>query len=113
MADTMYGDQEACRWGGLGDPQRDQAACGVGLLVNLTRKPCHVVVEDALVLLDHLDHRGARGAEEGTGDGAGILLQKPHSFFHSLIPEIGNRRSYAVGPCRPSLSWSVRSDRVL
>ena len=97
MADTMYGDQETCRWGGLGDPQRDQAACGVGLLVNLTREPCHVVVEDALDLLDHLDHRGARGAEEGTGDGAGILLQKPHSFFRSLIPEIGDRGSYAVG----------------
>ena len=92
-----YPGQEYQCWGGLGDPLRDQAACGVGLLVDLACEPCHRVVEGALELLDHLDHRGARGAEEGTGDGAGILLQKPHLFFRSLLPEIGDPADYAVG----------------
>ena len=97
MAEKAYPDQEVHRWGGLGDPLRDQAACGVGLLVDLAREPCHRVVEGALDLLNHLDHRGARGAEEGTGDGTGILLQKPHLFFRSLIPEIEDPADYAVG----------------
>ncbi len=97
MADKVYLGQQGYRWGGLGNPLRDQAACGVGLLVNLAAQPCHRVVEDALVLLSHLDHRGARGAEEGTGDGTGILLQKPHLFFQSVIPDIGDPAEYAVG----------------
>ncbi len=97
MAQAVYPGPEELHWGGLGDPRRDQAACGVGLLVDLAGEPCHRVVEDALRLLNHLDHRGARGAEEGTGDGSGILLQKPHLFFRSLIAEIDDPEGYAVG----------------
>ena len=47
--------------------------------------------------LCNIDHRGARGAEEKTGDGAGMLLQKPHEFFHSEIPTLGDFDSYGVG----------------
>ncbi|MEE8041394.1 MAG: glutamate synthase central domain-containing protein, partial [Pseudomonadales bacterium] len=88
---------DARHWEGMGDPWGDHAACGVGALVDLEATPSHAIVEDALALLGHLDHRGARGAEEQTGDGAGILLQKPRAFFRSVVPELGESDSYAVG----------------
>ncbi|MEH6570967.1 MAG: glutamate synthase large subunit [Halioglobus sp.] len=97
MADKTSKARENPPWGGLGNPKQDQAACGVGLLVDLAGRPNHGVIKDALELLANLDHRGARGAEQGTGDGAGILLQKPHLFFRSQCPEIGDPRDYAVG----------------
>src|ERR1700736_203297 len=74
-----------------------RGACGVGALVDLNGKKTHRLVEDGLRILCNLDHRGARGAEEKTGDGAGMLLQKPHEFFHSEIPTLGDFDSYGVG----------------
>ena len=50
-----------------------------------------------LDLLANLDHRGARGAEEATGDGAGMMLQVPHAFFRDLLPALGEAGSYGVG----------------
>ncbi len=73
------------------------AACGVGALVDLNGTKTHQLVEDGLRILCNLDHRGARGAEEKTGDGAGMLLQKPHAFFHAEIPSLGDFDSYGVG----------------
>ena len=57
----------------------------------------HALVEEALGVLDNLDHRGARGAEESTGDGAGILIQKPHAFFSSVVSGLGMPDTYGVG----------------
>ena len=74
-----------------------RAACGVGVLIDLNGRKTHKLVEDGLRILCNLDHRGARGAEEKTGDGAGMLLQKPHEFFHSEIPTLGDFDSYGVG----------------
>src|SRR6202030_3692115 len=74
-----------------------RGACGVGVLVDLNANKTHQLVEDGLRILCNLDHRGARGAEEKTGDGAGMLLQKPHEFFHSEIPTLGDFDSYGVG----------------
>jgi glutamate synthase domain-containing protein 2/glutamate synthase domain-containing protein 1/glutamate synthase domain-containing protein 3 len=74
-----------------------RGACGVGALIDLNGRKTHKLVEDGLRILCNLDHRGARGAEEKTGDGAGILLQKPHEFFHSEIPTLGDFDSYGVG----------------
>lgn len=82
---------------GLYDPAATHASCGVGVLVDLTGAPSHRLVEEGLQLLVNLDHRGARGAEEKTGDGAGMLLQKPHGFFRSEIPILGDFDSYGVG----------------
>lgn len=68
---------------GLYDPQHEKDACGVGFVVNIKGKKSHEIVRQALTVLLNLDHRGARGAEPNTGDGAGILLQIPDGFFRS------------------------------
>jgi len=57
----------------------------------------HTMIQEGLRVLENLDHRGARGAEPNTGDGAGILLQKPHAFFRNVVAGLGDRNSYGVG----------------
>lgn len=66
---------------GLYDPQFEHDACGIGFLAHLNGKKSHSIVKDALTILENLDHRGGQGDEDNTGDGAGILVQIPHSFF--------------------------------
>ena len=78
---------------------RERANCGVGVLMDLSGTRSHALVDDALQLLENLDHRGARGAEENTGDGAGILIQKPHAFFSDDIDGLGGYDDYGVGQC--------------
>jgi len=82
---------------GLLSPGATRGACGVGVLVDLNANKTHQLVEDGLRILCNLDHRGARGAEEKTGDGAGMLMQKPHEFFRSQILALGEFDSYGVG----------------
>jgi glutamate synthase domain-containing protein 1 len=82
---------------GFLSPGANRGACGVGVLVDLNANKTHQLVEDGLRILCNLDHRGARGAEEKTGDGAGMLLQKPHEFFRSEILALGEFDSYGVG----------------
>ncbi len=86
---------------GLYDPAFEHDACGVGMVVNINGKKSHEVVSQALTVLANLTHRGARGAEANTGDGAGILLQAPHGFLQKKangkgfsLPEPGE---YGVG----------------
>jgi glutamate synthase domain-containing protein 2/glutamate synthase domain-containing protein 1/glutamate synthase domain-containing protein 3 len=85
------------KYSGLSSPGASRSACGVGVLVDLNGTKTHQLVEDGLRILCNLDHRGARGAEEKTGDGSGMLLQKPHEFFQSEIPSLGEFDSYGVG----------------
>src|SRR2546423_4122272 len=66
---------------GLYDPQHEHDACGVGFLVNIKGKKSNQIIRQALDILVNLNHRGACGCEKNTGDGAGILLQMPHSFL--------------------------------
>jgi glutamate synthase (ferredoxin) len=66
---------------GLYDPSREHDACGVGFVVDMKGRKSHAIVTQALSILKNLEHRGACGCEENTGDGAGILLQIPHEFF--------------------------------
>jgi glutamate synthase (NADPH/NADH) large chain len=91
----MTTDDEPQR--GLYDPSREKANCGVGVLLDLSGEKTHDIVEDGFDLLENLDHRGARGAEENTGDGAGMLIQKPHALFADEVPELGGFDSYGVG----------------
>ena len=86
---------------GLYDPQFEHDACGVGFVVNIKGERSHEIIEQALTVLENLDHRGACGCEENTGDGAGILLQIPHAFlkdacggFGFQLPDPGE---YGVG----------------
>ncbi|CCH33321.1 Glutamate synthase (NADH), large subunit [Saccharothrix espanaensis DSM 44229] len=83
---------------GLYDPQFERDACGVAFVADLAGRRNHAIVSKALVALRNLEHRGARGAEPETGDGAGILIQVPDAFFRAVVdfalPEPG---CYAVG----------------
>ncbi|CAM2903955.1 glutamate synthase large subunit [Saccharomonospora xinjiangensis] len=83
---------------GLYDEQYEHDACGVAFVADLTGRANHDIVAKALVALCNLEHRGARGAEPETGDGAGILIQLPDAFFREVtgfaLPEPGG---YAAG----------------
>ena len=86
---------------GLYDPQFEHEACGVGFVVNIKGKKSHTIVDQALQVLLNLNHRGACGCEVNTGDGAGILLQSPHSFFKETTKSSGftlpSPAEYGVG----------------
>ena len=59
---------------GLYVPQMEKDSCGTGLIANLNGNKSHKIVEDALLMLTNMEHRGACGCEPNTGDGAGILV---------------------------------------
>jgi glutamate synthase domain-containing protein 2/glutamate synthase domain-containing protein 1/glutamate synthase domain-containing protein 3 len=86
---------------GLYDPRFEHDACGVGFVVNIKGEQSHEIIEQALTVLQNLDHRGACGCEENTGDGAGVLMQVPHTFFHEACEGLGfrlpDRGEYGVG----------------
>ena len=68
---------------GLYDPRFEHDACGIGAVVNISGRRDHDIVQYGMQVLLNLMHRGAAGADESTGDGAGILMQIPHEFFIS------------------------------
>ena len=72
---------------GLYDPRRERDACGIGFVANIKGVASNELVRQALTVLCNLDHRGARGCEANTGDGAGVLLQVPHRFFRERLNE--------------------------
>ncbi len=72
---------------GLYDPQFEHESCGVGFVADLKGRPTHQIVEQGLQILLNLEHRGACGFEENTGDGAGILIQTPHKFLAAVAKE--------------------------
>ncbi len=74
---------------GLYDPRFEHDACGVGFVVNIKGEKSHEIVKQALTVLVNLDHRGACGCEENTGDGAGILMQIPHAFLKQACAGLG------------------------
>lgn len=86
---------------GLYDPQFEHDSCGVGLVADIYGRPTHKIVQDSLNILVRLNHRGARGAEENSGDGAGILTQIPHKFLSKATADLGftlpDSGEYAVG----------------
>lgn len=66
---------------GLYRKEFERDSCGIGFVANFKGKKTHESILDALTILENMEHRGACGCEENTGDGAGILLQIPHEFF--------------------------------
>ena len=83
---------------GMYDPGAEHDACGVGMVTTLNKRPERKIVDDAIEVLVNLNHRGAVGAEENTGDGAGILMSMPDEFMRATagveLPEEGH---YAAG----------------
>ncbi|MBK8903428.1 MAG: glutamate synthase large subunit [Anaerolineaceae bacterium] len=74
---------------GLYDPQFERDACGMGFVVDVQGRPSHTIIQQAITVLERLTHRGAKGAEATTGDGAGIMLQIPHQFFQQQTTQLG------------------------
>ena len=74
---------------GLYDASTEHDACGVGFVVDMKGRKSHQTLERALTILDHLEHRGASGAEINTGDGAGILIQIPDRFLRRECGKLG------------------------
>ena len=66
---------------GLYSSAYEHDACGVGMVVNIHGNKSHELVDNALKVLENMRHRGAEGADNKTGDGAGIMLQIPHEFI--------------------------------
>ncbi|KNZ41909.1 glutamate synthase large subunit [Acetobacterium bakii] len=74
---------------GLYDPAFEHDACGIGAVVHIKGKKSHDIVQQALTILVNLQHRGGRGFETNTGDGAGILIQIPHHFLEKAAIKEG------------------------
>ena len=72
---------------GLYHPAFEHDACGVGMICDISNRKSHALIEDALQILINLTHRGACGCDETTGDGAGMLMQKPHEFLRIAARE--------------------------
>ncbi|MDR1013009.1 MAG: glutamate synthase subunit alpha, partial [Lactobacillales bacterium] len=85
----------------LWDPSFEKSACGMGFVAQIDGKASHQLIENALMMLERMNHRGGTGAEADTGDGAGILFNIPDAFFRNealkdnvILPKSGK---YAVG----------------
>jgi glutamate synthase (NADPH/NADH) large chain len=74
---------------GLYDPRHEKDSCGVGFVCNIGGEHTHGIIERGIDVLKNLLHRGATGADAGTGDGAGILVQIPDRFFRSACSPLG------------------------
>ena len=86
---------------GLYVPQAEKDSCGVGLLADLNNRPSFATLTSALTMLENMEHRGACGCEENTGDGAGVLTQLPNHLFYTIFSaldlELPARGKYGVG----------------
>ena len=86
---------------GLYNSEFEHDNCGIGAVVNIKGKKSHQIVDDALKIVENLEHRAGKDALGETGDGVGILTQIPHKFFKKVCKSegiaIGGEREYAVG----------------
>jgi glutamate synthase (NADPH/NADH) large chain len=112
---------------GLYDPANEHDACGVGFIAHIKGKKSHSIVEQGLLILKNLDHRGAVGADKLMGDGAGILIQIPDQYFREEMAKQGVNLpppgEYGVGmvflpkenasriACEQEIERAVRSER--
>lgn len=82
---------------GLYEASHEHDACVVGMLVNIQGGKSHELVESALKVLENMRHRGAEGADNKTGDGAGIMLQIPHEFILLQGIPVPEKGKYGTG----------------
>lgn len=82
---------------GLYNAEYEHDACGVGMVVNIHGNKSHDLVDNALKVLENMRHRGAEGADNKTGDGAGILLQIPHEFILLQGIPVPEKGKYGTG----------------
>ena len=86
---------------GLYDPRFEHDNCGIGAVANIKGIKTHKTVDQALHIVEHLEHRAGKDAEGKTGDGVGIMLQISHRFFKKAAAQagitLGGEREYGVG----------------
>ncbi|HAP60575.1 MAG TPA: glutamate synthase large subunit, partial [Cytophagales bacterium] len=86
---------------GLYRPDFEHDACGIGAVVQIDGTPSYSILDEALTMLQNMEHRGATGANPDTGDGAGIMLQLPHDFLKEVAfeydIELPKPGAYGVG----------------
>ena len=82
---------------GLYNADYEHDACGVGMVVNIHGNKSHELVDNALKVLENMRHRGAEGADNKTGDGAGIMLQIPHEFILLQGIPVPEKGKYGTG----------------
>ena len=85
------------RFSGLYNAAYEHDACGVGMVVNIHGNKSHELVDNALRVLENMRHRGAEGADNKTGDGAGIMLQIPHEFILLQGIPVPEKGKYGTG----------------
>ena len=84
MANTINSKEKM----GLYDPSFEHDNCGIGAVVNIKGIKTHSTVENALKIVENLEHRAGKDAEGKTGDGVGILLQISHKFFSKIACQL-------------------------
>jgi glutamate synthase (NADPH/NADH) large chain len=93
-------------------PELEHDSCGTGFIAHLKGDKSHRIVEDAITMLENMEHRGACGCDAESGDGAGILIQMPHLFFkeecHNLGIDLPEPGAYGVGMVFFSTDYNVR-----
>ena len=86
---------------GLYDPRFEHDNCGIGAVVDIKGRKSYQTLDDALKIVEHLEHRTGKDAEGKTGDGVGILLQISHRFFLKAAGaagiSLGKEREYGIG----------------
>ena len=86
---------------GLYDPRFEHDNCGIGAVANIKGIKTHKTVDQALHIVENLEHRAGKDAEGKTGDGVGIMLQISHRFFKKAASQagitLGDEREYGIG----------------
>ena len=82
---------------GLYDNKLEKDSCGVGLVAQLKKHASRQIVLDANEMLVRMSHRGGCGCEENSGDGAGILVGMPHSYYKRVMSGLGEVNTYGTG----------------
>ena len=99
---------------GLYTKELEHDSCGVGCIADIQNRESHKTVKDALTMLKNMEHRGATGGDENTGDGAGILVQIPHNFFKEELGkfaiDLPKKGSYGVGMIFFPKNYQIREE---
>ncbi|MDD6615473.1 MAG: hypothetical protein PUF13_05135, partial [Lachnospiraceae bacterium] len=99
--DTRKESVSVCGTPGLYRPEFEHDNCGIGAVVNIKGVKTHQTVENALSIVENLEHRAGKDAEGKTGDGVGIMLQISHRFFSKACQDLGiflsEERDYGIG----------------
>ncbi|MDR1469095.1 MAG: glutamate synthase large subunit [Spirochaetaceae bacterium] len=83
--------------GGLYRSEYEHDACGIGFVANISGKKEYAILERGLEVLERMEHRGAESADNKTGDGAGLLLQIPHSYYRTVVAGLPEAGAYGTG----------------